>query len=344
MYALPPGEGVVQASRSRDNRRRPHHEAEARDGSHIEPNCRSSPCWASASTTSPGGRRSHCSKRPSAAATAGPTSVFFVNAHTLNLAAADPAYRDVAQLGRLRLRPTARASVGRPGSRAFACAENMVGTDFIPECSSATAGRGLLVLPAGRRRRDDRAWPPTTPAASSPAGAGRLSSRLSDRRRPSPRPRSTRSTPRRPDVLLVGMGNPIQEQWIQRHLPRLERAGLPGHRRAVRLLGGQRQPRPAMAAAAGPRMAMAALSAAPLESPPLSDRQPAVPFTGVRRAMAGPPPARFACRPPKPLTALSCPSLLETVSPCASENLSPRWPGTPSSHTSQRCQADQEEG
>ena len=25
----------------------------------------------------------------------------------------------------------------------------------------------------------------------------------------------------RPDVLLVGMGNPIQEQWIQRHLPEL---------------------------------------------------------------------------------------------------------------------------
>ena len=27
---------------------------------------------------------------------------------------------------------------------------------------------------------------------------------------------------RRPDMLLVGMGNPLQEKWIQRHLPQLD--------------------------------------------------------------------------------------------------------------------------
>ncbi len=50
------------------------------------------------------------------------------------------------------------------------------------------------------------------------------------------------------DLLLVGMGNPVQEQWILRNKPPSRRA--PGHRRRrpVRSLGRQAAPRPPVGA------------------------------------------------------------------------------------------------
>jgi exopolysaccharide biosynthesis WecB/TagA/CpsF family protein len=149
-----------------------------------------------------------------------PASVFFVNAHTLNKAASDPSYRDVlnaadyvfadgtgvrwaAQLQNIRIR------------------ENMVGTDFVPALFEKTAGRGhtyfllgadakTIVLAADYARRKFSGWTQVgfhhgylTDAATLAAAIEQINAA-------------------RPDVLLVGMGNPLQERWIHRHHAQLD--------------------------------------------------------------------------------------------------------------------------
>ena len=63
----------------------------------------------------------------------------------------------------------------------------------------------------------------------------------------------------RPDVLLVGMGNPLQEQWIQRHLSRLNVSVCLGIGGLFDFWAGNAEPRPAVAPPHGPRMALALL-------------------------------------------------------------------------------------
>ena len=70
-----------------------------------------------------------------------PRNVIFANAHTLNLAHADPSYRDTLNASDFvfadgtGVRWAARLQKIR-------VAENLVGTDFVPALFEATAGRG----------------------------------------------------------------------------------------------------------------------------------------------------------------------------------------------------------
>jgi N-acetylglucosaminyldiphosphoundecaprenol N-acetyl-beta-D-mannosaminyltransferase len=143
-----------------------------------------------------------------------PTGVFFVNAHTLNLAAADPSYRDAlnaadyvfadgtgvrwaARLQNVRIR------------------ENMVGTDFVPQMFRAMIDRGYsyymlggdaetAALAAEQARRMFPSWRLSGfhHGFLDDAASKAIVAEINDLR---------------PDVLLVGMGNPLQERWILRH-------------------------------------------------------------------------------------------------------------------------------
>ena len=208
------------------------------------------------------------------------SSVFFVNAHTLNLAAADPSYRAVLNARRFRLRRRHRRPLGSPAPRRSR-AGKPAGHRLDPVAVPVHRRSRTFVLPARRRCRDDRSWPPNYAQRTFPGWrlVG-LSSRLPDRRRDGSRPSIDKINAAKPDVLLVGMGNPLQEQWIHRHLPELRVPRVHGRRRSVRLLGRQRQPLARLAATAGPRMALAAFSGAAPESPPLPGRQSAVPRCG----------------------------------------------------------------
>jgi N-acetylglucosaminyldiphosphoundecaprenol N-acetyl-beta-D-mannosaminyltransferase len=145
--------------------------------------------------------------------------VFFVNAHTLNLAAADPSYRETLNSGDFvfadgtGVRWAARL-------RGVRVAENLVGTDFVPAMFQSTAGRGYSYFMLGA----DAA---TIPVAADYARrmfsgwtqAGFHHGYLTDEADASAAIAKINAA--RPDVLLVGMGNPVQEEWIRRHLPQL---------------------------------------------------------------------------------------------------------------------------
>jgi N-acetylglucosaminyldiphosphoundecaprenol N-acetyl-beta-D-mannosaminyltransferase len=146
-------------------------------------------------------------------------SVFFVNAHTLNLAAADPSYRDVLNAGDLVFADGTgvRWAARLQGVRVR---ENLPGTDFVPAMFRAAADRGwsyyllganamTIAAAADHARRAFPGW----------RQAGFRHGYLTDDALTSAAIDEINAT--RPDVLLVGMGNPLQERWIQRHLPRL---------------------------------------------------------------------------------------------------------------------------
>jgi len=142
-------------------------------------------------------------------------TAFFVNAHSLNLAHADAEYRQVlagadyvfgdgtgvrwaARLQGVRLR------------------DNVNGTDLTPELLSADPGSGrryflLGADPKTIRRAADHA----RQAFPRWKMAGFHHGYVAD-------PESSRRVIQviraaRPDLLLVGMGNPLQEKWIARH-------------------------------------------------------------------------------------------------------------------------------
>jgi N-acetylglucosaminyldiphosphoundecaprenol N-acetyl-beta-D-mannosaminyltransferase len=148
------------------------------------------------------------------------TTVFFVNAHTLNLAADDPDYRAVLNRGDLVLADGTgvRWAARLQGVRV---AENLNGTDFAPALFESTVGRdysyfllgadaATIPRAADYARQSFQGW--------SQAGFhdGYLTDDAATERV------IERIHAARPDVLLVGMGNPIQERWIMRNLLRLE--------------------------------------------------------------------------------------------------------------------------
>lgn len=142
-------------------------------------------------------------------------SVFFANAHTLNLGAADREYREL-------LNSADHVFGDGTGVRwatrlqGIRVKDNLNGTDFVPELFRTTAGRGYRYFLLG-------ADPQTIRHAAEYAAetfpgwtqVGFHHGYLSD-------PEMTADVIRRinrsrPDVLLVGMGNPVQERWIGRH-------------------------------------------------------------------------------------------------------------------------------
>jgi N-acetylglucosaminyldiphosphoundecaprenol N-acetyl-beta-D-mannosaminyltransferase len=146
-------------------------------------------------------------------------SVFFANAHTLNLAASRPDYRGVLNSADYvfgdgtGVRWAARL-------RGVGLEDNLNGTDLMPEFFEATAGRGYRYFLLG-------AAPATVETAARAAEArfpgwkqaGFHHGFLGD-------PQTLagaieRVNRARPHLLLVAMGNPRQEQWIARYRHRL---------------------------------------------------------------------------------------------------------------------------
>jgi N-acetylglucosaminyldiphosphoundecaprenol N-acetyl-beta-D-mannosaminyltransferase len=150
----------------------------------------------------------------------GARSVYFVNAHTLNLAAADPAYRDVLNgadyvLGDgTGVRWAARL-------RGVRLHDNLCGTDLVPGLFSAAAGRGYrYFLLGGDQATVDRASRYADETFEGWTQTGRHHGYLADAAESARAARQINES--RADLLLVGMGNPLQECWIDVNRHRLE--------------------------------------------------------------------------------------------------------------------------
>jgi N-acetylglucosaminyldiphosphoundecaprenol N-acetyl-beta-D-mannosaminyltransferase len=147
------------------------------------------------------------------------SSVFFVNAHTLNLAAADPSYRAILNAGDFVFADGTgvRWAARFHGARVL---ENLPGTDFVPTLFRAASDRGYSYFLLG-------ADASTVEAAAEYARrtfsgwkfAGCHHGYLAEEKLNATVVEKVNAA--KPDVLLVGMGNPLQEQWIHRHLPEL---------------------------------------------------------------------------------------------------------------------------
>jgi N-acetylglucosaminyldiphosphoundecaprenol N-acetyl-beta-D-mannosaminyltransferase len=148
-------------------------------------------------------------------------SVFFVNAATLNLASEDPGYRDVLNAADYVFGDGTGVRIGARLLHGARLQDNVNGTDLTPRLFAANANRGLRYFLLGataeaieraalEARRLFPGWEQaghhhgylTTPALNEAAIAEINGARA--------------------DLLLVGMGNPLQEVWIQRHRERLQ--------------------------------------------------------------------------------------------------------------------------
>jgi exopolysaccharide biosynthesis WecB/TagA/CpsF family protein len=144
-----------------------------------------------------------------------PVKVAFANAHMLNLAVADRSYRDLLERFDFVLNDGAGlALAGRIKGRPFAA--NLNGSDFTPLLLERCASRGWSVFLLGGR-----------PGVAE-AAAGRLRSRLPELVVAGVR--DGYFAPEQEDevaaqiasvganVVLVALGNPRQEIWLDRHL------------------------------------------------------------------------------------------------------------------------------
>jgi N-acetylglucosaminyldiphosphoundecaprenol N-acetyl-beta-D-mannosaminyltransferase len=147
-------------------------------------------------------------------------SVFFVNAHTLNLAAADREYREVLNSGDFVFGDGTGVRWAARWGGARMC-DNLVGTDFTPALFQATAGRGYSYFMLGGDEQ-------TIAQAAKYAEKNFLGWRLAGYHHGYLKSDELNTAAietinaARPDVLLVGMGNPLQERWIQAQLGRLD--------------------------------------------------------------------------------------------------------------------------
>jgi N-acetylglucosaminyldiphosphoundecaprenol N-acetyl-beta-D-mannosaminyltransferase len=146
-------------------------------------------------------------------------SVFIVNAHTLNLSSDDPKFQSVLNDANCvfadgtGVRWAARL-------RGVRLKENLVGTDLVPRLFRETAGRGYryfllgassdTIASAARRCETDfPGWDL----------AGFHHGYVSEAETPA---LIEKINAAQPHVLLVGMGNPLQECWIHRHQKHLK--------------------------------------------------------------------------------------------------------------------------
>jgi N-acetylglucosaminyldiphosphoundecaprenol N-acetyl-beta-D-mannosaminyltransferase len=146
-------------------------------------------------------------------------SVYFVNTHTLNVAADDPEYRAVLSRASYvfgdgtGVRWASRILYGRPPK------DNVNGTDLTPFLFARTAGRGYRYFLLGNTEEriaraaefTQRAFPGWTLAGYhhgylGPEDHARVVDEINAAQ---------------PHLLLVGMGNPLQERWLDAHLDSL---------------------------------------------------------------------------------------------------------------------------
>lgn len=138
-------------------------------------------------------------------------AVYIVNAHTLNLAAEDPSYRAVLCAGDVVFGDGTgvRLAAKLKGVR---MRDNLVGTDLLPFFFSTRLERGYRYYLLG-------ATEDTVGRAAAYLRAQFPGIQVVGHRHGYVRPAETAGVVREinaagPDVLLVAMGNPIQERWI----------------------------------------------------------------------------------------------------------------------------------
>ncbi len=144
-------------------------------------------------------------------------AIFIVNAHTLNTATDDPEYRRVLNSA-YRVFGDGTGVRWAARYRGVRLKENLVGTDLVPQLFEETAGRGYRYFLLG-------ADPESIARAASKAAAmfpgwtqagfhhGYVHGRDAEV--------IARINASKADLLLVGMGNPLQEKWIARYLDQL---------------------------------------------------------------------------------------------------------------------------
>lgn len=144
-----------------------------------------------------------------------PALVAYANAHTLNLASRDSGYREVLRSADIVLNDGAGLSIaGKVFGRPFP--ENLNGSDFNPQILEEAASRRWPVYFLGAK-----------PGVAAEA-ARRLSERIPGLRvagardgyfAPSESDEVARSIAATgAGVVMVAMGNPLQEVWLNRHL------------------------------------------------------------------------------------------------------------------------------
>jgi len=144
-----------------------------------------------------------------------PQHVVLANAHTLNLACEHAAYRSILRRSAMVLRDGVGVELA-VRHRGLSPAHNFVGTDFVPAMLAALGPREVRVFLLGGR-----------------SGVAEAAGRVLESRSPHVRVVGTANGyggrvvaleqvhAANPDVLLVGLGNPLQERWIDAHLTRL---------------------------------------------------------------------------------------------------------------------------
>jgi len=148
-----------------------------------------------------------------------PFCVYFVNAHTLNLAACDKDYQAVLNAGDLVL-PDGTGVRWAARLQGVRVIENLPGTDFVPELFRSTADHGYsyfllggdektIALAAREAQQSFPGWRP----------AGFHHGYLTNEELTVAAIRQINAA--QPSLLLVGMGNPLQEFWIHRHREQL---------------------------------------------------------------------------------------------------------------------------
>jgi N-acetylglucosaminyldiphosphoundecaprenol N-acetyl-beta-D-mannosaminyltransferase len=145
-------------------------------------------------------------------------AVYFVNAHTLNFAAQQPAFRDLLNRAACvfgdgtGVRWAAR-------SRGVRMQANLNGTDLVPRLLHDTAGRGLRYFFLGTTAETlARAAAKAQELFPGWTLAGYHHGFIDKHHCPDVIEQINAA---RPHLLLVCMGNPLQEQWIDRHLSAL---------------------------------------------------------------------------------------------------------------------------
>lgn len=149
-----------------------------------------------------------------------PHSIYFVNAHTLNVATEDEEFR--ALLGR-GSHVFGDGTGVRWATRMLYDAhlkDNVNGTDLTPKLFAAGRDQGLRYFLLGNtEERIERAARFTQENFPGWTFAGSHHGYLQDPEKNCAAIARVREAA--PHLLLVGMGNPIQEKWIDTHLPEL---------------------------------------------------------------------------------------------------------------------------
>ena len=243
----------------------------------LSPRTGRSASWAFPSSTSRGSGRSNCWPKCCRTGASRPAAVYFVNAHTLNLAASDAAYRDVLAAGDCVFGDGTGVRWAAPlqGVRLH---DNLVGTDLTPQLLRAATRLRPPLFPPRRRAAADRAGRRRGRRGLSRLDPGRLPSRLL------PRPPIDRRghPPHQPVAGEPAPGGHGQSAPGAMDSPASPAAGgsaVSGRGRAVPLLGRRSSPAPPWLRRLRGRMAGHSLPAA-AEGPPLSARQSALPLAG----------------------------------------------------------------